>query len=115
MKRLYLALIIVGFVLPNYFVLLETFENGNILLYGDIPETFSQLFANRISTIFALDSLWTVLVFFIWSHVEGKAERVDKVWRIWLFTMLFGIASGFPLFLWLREKARERAAVSGEG
>ena len=41
MKRLYPFLIVVGFLLPNYFVLLETVENGNILLYGDILEIFS--------------------------------------------------------------------------
>ena len=105
MKRIYPFLIVVGFLLPNYFVLLETVENGNILLYGDIPETFSQLFANRISTIFALDSLWTVLVFFIWSHFEAKATGVKNVWWVWVFTMAFGIASGFPLFLWLRARS----------
>lgn len=107
MKNWYLALAVVGFVLPNYFVLLESIETGNILLYADPIHTFSSMFANRIASIFAIDLLFAVVVFFVWSHYEARAAGVKKVWRVWLATMLLGLAGGFPLFLWMREKARK--------
>ncbi len=107
MKRLYLVLAVIGFVLPNYFVLLESIETGNILLYADPVATFSSMFANRIASIFAIDLLFGVVVFMLWTHYEARSTGVSKVWRVWIATMLFGFACGLPLFLWLRERAKE--------
>ena len=104
MKRVYLILAIIGFILPNYLVLLESFETGNIMLYGDIPATFKGMFANRISTIFMIDLLFAVLVFFIWSYQESKKKGIKNIYWIWLATMLLGLAGGLPLFLYYREK-----------
>lgn len=106
MKRIYLVLAIIGFILPNYFVLLESIETGNILLYGNLPATIKGMFANRISTIFIIDLLFGVLVFFLWSYQEAKEKKIKNVGWVWLATMLFGLAGGFPLFLYLREKKK---------
>ncbi|MFK8010247.1 MAG: DUF2834 domain-containing protein [Saprospiraceae bacterium] len=62
-------------MLPNYFVLLESVETGNIMLYGNIPATFKGMFANRISTIFIIDLLFGVLVFLLWSYHEAKKKK----------------------------------------
>ena len=107
MKRIYLVLAIIGFILPNYFVFLESVETGNILLYGNIPATLNGMFANRISTIFIIDLLFGVLVFFFWSYHEAKEKKIDNVIWVWLLTLLLGLAGGFPLFLYLREKKIE--------
>lgn len=104
MKKVYLVLAILGFLIPNYFVLLESIETGNILLYADPVSTFSNMFANRISSIFAIDLLLAVVIFFIWSYFESKKLQIKNVGYVWLITMLFGLAAGFPLFLYLREK-----------
>ncbi len=106
MKRFYLVLAVIGFLVPNYFVLLESLETGNILLYGNMPATIKAMFANRISSIFILDLLFAVLVFFIWTYREAQHHGIQRIWVVWLFTMLFGFAGGFPLFLYLREKSR---------
>ena len=105
MKNLYLILAVIGFIAPNILVVIESVETGNIMLYADIESTFSKLFANRISSIFAIDLLITVAVFFVWSYIDGKKHQVKYVGWIWLSTMLLGLSGGLPLYLWAREKA----------
>ncbi len=105
MKNLYLTLAIIGFIAPNVLVLMESVETGNILLYADPIATFSDMFANRISSIFAIDLLFAVIVFFIWSYNESKKHQVKNLYLIWILTMLFGLAGAFPLFLYERQKS----------
>ena len=107
MKKFYLICTIVGFILPNYLVLVESVETGNILLYTHLLDTLNAAFANRISSIFVIDLLVTVAIFFAWSYFEAKKEGVNKLWIVWVFTMLFGLSGGLPLFLYMREKAKD--------
>lgn len=109
MRTVYLILSIIGFAVPNFLVLLESVENKNILLWSKPLETFDALFVNRISTIFGIDLLIAVVVFFVWSHFEAKRLEVPKVWKYWLLTMFFGLAGAFPLFLWARQKRLDKA------
>ncbi len=104
MRIVYLILAIIGYITPNLLMLLETIENKNILLWTKPDETITALFVNRISTIFAIDLLWAVLIFFIWLIVEGKKLGMKNTWKYIVFTLLFGLAGTFPLFLWAREK-----------
>lgn len=106
MKKVYLTLAIVGFIAPNILVLAETLETGNILLWTDLTATFSGMFQNRISTIFMIDLLFAVLVFFYWTYNESKSIGKNKMWTTWVLTMLFGLAGGLPLFLYYREDAK---------
>ena len=103
-KALYLTLTVVGFLAPNILVFLESIETGNILLYTNLIATFEGMFANRISTIFMIDLLFTVMVFFMWTFSEGRKHGIQKIWVVWLMTMLLGLAGGFPLFLYIKEK-----------
>lgn len=104
MKNLYLILAIIGFILPNIFVFIESVETGNIVLYTNPIATINGMFANRISTIFMIDLLFAVLVFFIWSYSQSKQYGIKKTGFVWILTLLFGLAGGFPLFLYLKEK-----------
>ena len=104
MKTWYLILAIIGFLLPNTLVLLESIETGNILLYAQPINTLEQMFVNRISSIFAIDLLFGVLVFFIWSYQTAKHLSFKSLAGIWIVTLLFGFACGFPLFLYLQKK-----------
>lgn len=103
MKNLYLILAIIGFILPSIFVTIESVETGNILLYTNPLATIEGMFANRISTVFMIDLLFALLVFFIWTYTESKKHQISNLWLVWLLTMLLGFAGGFPLFLYLRE------------
>ena len=104
MKNIYLTLAIIGFISPNILVSLESIETGNILLYANPLATMEAMFANRISTIFMIDLLLAVLVFFIWSYAEKNKYGIKNIGLVWLLTMLFGLAGGFPLFLYMKEK-----------
>lgn len=108
MKNLYLVLTILGFIAPNIFVVMVSIETGNVLFYLDPMATIEGMFPNKIATAFMVDLLFIVLVFFIWSYHEAKKYGVPRVWIIWILTMLFGIAGGFPLFLYLREAKRSQ-------
>lgn len=105
MKKIYLFLSFIGFIVPNILVVIETVESGNIMLYADPTATFEGMFTNRISTIFAIDLLISVLVFFIWTYVDGRRKGVKKIGLVWILTMLFGLAGALPLYLYYREKA----------
>lgn len=104
-EKLYLLLTIIGFVAPNVLVLIESIETGNILLYANLDATIEGMFANRISTIFMIDLLFAVLVFFIWSYLDGKRNGIKNIGLVWLLTLLLGLAGGFPFYLYLREKS----------
>lgn len=103
-KNFYLSLTILGFIAPTILVFQESIETGNILLYTDPLATINAMFANRISTIFMIDLLFTVLVFFSWTYVDGKKYGVKNIGLVWTLSMLLGLAGGFPLYLYLKEK-----------
>ena len=104
MKKTYLVLTIIGFILPNIFVAKVGLESGNILLWTDIPTTFNQMFANDIAAAFMMDLFCIVFLFLIWSYQEAQKHQLKNWWLVILFTFAFGIASGLPLFLYLREE-----------
>lgn len=103
MRRIYFWAAIIGFVIPNILVAKISIETGNILLYGDIPTTFTSMFANDISTVFIIDLLLVVFFFMAWSYKEAKRYQMKELWWTWLLTFAFGLAGGLPLFLYWRE------------
>lgn len=107
MKRLYLILSIIGFLAPTFLVIMESIETGNILLYTQPLATIEGMFANRIASIFMIDLLVTVMVFFVWSYREAKTYQIKYLGVCWVLTMLLGLGGGFPLFLYLKTKAIE--------
>ncbi|SFR51877.1 Protein of unknown function [Robiginitalea myxolifaciens] len=104
MKKIYLVLAVIGFIAPSILVAIESVETGNILLYTQPAATLEAMFSNRISTIFMIDLLFAVLVFFIWTYADSKKNGVRNIGLVWLLTLLLGLAGGFPLYLYLREK-----------
>lgn len=103
MKKVYLTLAILGFIAPSILVFLESVETGNILLYLHPAATIQGMFANRISSIFMIDLLFAVVVFFVWTGIEAKRRGLKGLVWVWILTMLLGLAGGFPLFLYLIE------------
>lgn len=104
MKNTYLTLAIIGFVAPSILVFSESIETGNILLYTNPMATVEGMFANRISSIFMIDLLFSVLVFFVWTYNDGKRHGIKGIQLVWVLTMLLGLAGGFPFYLYLKEK-----------
>ncbi|MEL6973101.1 MAG: DUF2834 domain-containing protein [Bacteroidota bacterium] len=108
MKKAYLVLTIIGFALPNYFVLKETLSSGNILLWTAPVATLQSMFANNITTAFSIDLLYVVMIFLWLSYREAQKHQIKGYGWVWLCTFAFGLAGGLPLFLYRREAAKEQ-------
>ncbi|HEX2717298.1 MAG TPA: DUF2834 domain-containing protein [Gemmatimonadaceae bacterium] len=104
LELLYLALAVIGFLLPGVPMIRESIETGNILFWTQPDRTTSQLFANRTSTAFAFDLLAVVLVAAIWFAVESRRLGIRGVWKYYVLLALFGLGGTLPLFLWARER-----------
>ena len=107
MKKTYLVLTVIGTILPNIFVIKESLNSGNYLLYANPIDTFNGMFANNISSAFAIDLLFIVVLFLVWSYRESKRNKMKNIFLVWAYTFAFGIAGGLPLFLYLRERTKE--------
>jgi formate hydrogenlyase subunit 3/multisubunit Na+/H+ antiporter MnhD subunit len=97
MRRVYLILSIAGFVLPYYFLVTFLLENG-----FDLGLILDQLFANRISTFFAVDLILTAIVFLIYSYTETRTLKVKNWSHYLLATLLIGPSFALPFFLYNR-------------
>jgi len=99
LKKVYLILAIVGAVFPYYFFI------GFINEWGiDVNLLVQQLFANKISTFFAVDFLISCIVFWVFVYVETKKHKIKEWWICILLTLTVGLSMAFPLFLFFRHK-----------
>jgi formate hydrogenlyase subunit 3/multisubunit Na+/H+ antiporter MnhD subunit len=95
MRRVYLILSIAGFVIPYYFLVTFLLENG-----FDLSLILNQLFANRISTFFAVDLILTAIVFLIYSFTETRTLKMKNWSHYLLATLLIGPSFALPFFLY---------------
>ncbi len=102
-KHLYIILCIFGFFLP-YSQLIPIIMECNFGFHMMI----NQLFASRISTLFALDLFVTATVFFVFVIYEGVKLKIKYLWIVFIASILVGISLGFPLFLYMRERNFEK-------
>ena len=78
MKAFYPVATVVGYAAANFLVVLESIQAGNILLWTKPLETMNAMFANRISTIFAIDLFFVVLVAFVWMYEKARDARIGS-------------------------------------
>ncbi len=104
MKRTFAILAVIGTILPNFFVVRESIETGNYMLYTSPVDTFKAMFATNISSAFVTDLLFIVVLFLWWSYIEARKLKMKNVWAYWIYTFVLGLAGGLPLFLYFREK-----------
>lgn len=98
-KSIYLALAILGLAMPYYF--LFQFINANGF---DIPLLVQQLFANHISTFFAVDLIVSIIVFWVWMIAEANKLQMNNWWLYILASLTVGLSFALPLFLYVREQ-----------
>jgi len=97
-KNIYLILCVFGFILP-YSQIIPIILEGNF----DFQMISDQLFANRISTLFALDLFVTATAFVVFALYEGIKLKIKHLWIPLVASILVGASLGFPLFLYIRE------------
>ncbi len=98
-RHLYVTLFVIGTVVPYWSFVPWVLEHGL-----DIPLMLEELFANRISTFFALDVIIATVVF--WAFVAFEAPRVGlgHAWAPVAASLTIGLSSALPLFLLMRER-----------
>lgn len=101
-KNIYLILSVAGLVVPYYFLI------KFLGAYGfNIPLLISQLFANDISTFFAIDLLISIFVFWVWMVAESSRLQMKNQWLYFLASLTVGLSFALPLFLYFREQKLE--------
>lgn len=94
----YAWLTLLGAVLPLWFFVPFLAEHGL-----DLPEFFGQLFANRISSFFAMDVLISGVVTIVF--IVRESHRLGIQAGKWcLLGLIVGVSVALPLFLWMRER-----------
>ena len=104
-KNLYLALCVIGAVVPYSQFMPFLLHNG-----FDLRLFVEQLFANRISSFFGLDVLVSSVVLWIFVRIEGRRAALPRLWAPLVAILTVGVSLGLPLFLYMREARREVAA-----
>jgi len=108
-KAVYLALCVIGAVLPYSLFVPFLLENGL-----DLPLIVEQMFANRISGSFALDVIVSSIVFWVFVFVEGRRTGIERLWAPIAANVIVGLSLGLPLFLYLRERRLEAMSRTRE-
>lgn len=103
LKHLYLALCVVGTLLPYSQFIPFFAENGL-----DISLFVGGVFANYASSGIAFDALVTGLAVIAFIIVEGRRFKMDKLYLPIASIFLVGMSLGLPLFLYMREDALNR-------
>lgn len=101
-KHVYLILCVLGFALPYWQFVPWVLQNGLHMKYFA-----QQLFANRIGGFFGLDVLVSAIVLLRFVKTEGQRLRMRGLWAPIVATLGVGVSLGFPLFLYMRERALE--------
>ena len=82
-----------------------------LAVHGIDPPAFAaDLFANDISSFFAMDVIVAAVVLALFVIVQGRRDDVRPLALPILATFLVGVSCGLPLFLALRERALARVS-----
>lgn len=99
-KRLYLALALLGTVVPWLFFA-TFFSNEGV----NLPLFLRSLFVNGAAGGFSADILISISVFWIWSFYDAKKYNLRYWWTVLPAGFCVGLSLALPLYLFFREDA----------
>lgn len=103
LRHVYFALLVLGVVLPYWFVLPWLSEHGL-----DVPLFFRELFSTRVGASFGADVFVSLAVLLVFARFEIERLKMRRGALIFaavcLATAGAGVCCGFPLFLYLRQR-----------
>ena len=100
-RRLLLLLTVIGFVIPNAYVVGYFREHG--VSAGSAAKFFSEWVASTPTRALTADLGITSIAFGIWSRGDAKDHGVKHWWLVPVGTGSVGICFALPLYLLLRE------------
>jgi hypothetical protein len=98
MRKIYLILSILGFILPYLFFIQFLSEYG-----FDLPLLVRQMFASPVAAFFSLDVIVSSLVLWVFVFSEGRRLGMRNLWVYVLLNLAVGVSLALPLFLYVRE------------
>lgn len=99
MKKIYLALAIVGAIVPYLFFFQFIKVNG-----FDVPGFLVGLFANGAAGGFSADLLITSFVFWLYMFVESRESHGPAPWLFIVLNLTIGLSCAYPAYLYVRER-----------
>lgn len=102
-KTIFLVLAILGLILPYMQMLFFIQKHG-----FDMFKLFSDLFATNSTAFFGYDLLIAAIASVIFMIFESKRLKMKNAWIPIASVFLIGLAFGLPLFLYMREKLKEK-------
>lgn len=106
LRSIYLALCVVGTILPYLFFVPFLLQHGL-----DLPLFLQQLFVNRISSFFGADLIVSSIVLWIFVFCEGDRLGMRNLWVYVAANLTVGISLALPLFLLVRQRKLEEQAA----
>ena len=107
-RHLYLALCVVGLLVPNSLFMPWFVANGLN------PRRFVEdLFANGVSAFFAMDVVISAVALAAFVLIEGARIGMGRRWAPILATCVVGVSLGLPLFLYQRQAHLDRRIPAG--
>jgi Terpene cyclase DEP1 len=97
-KTIYLALCVIGTILPYWQFLPWLLQHGL-----NLPLFFQELFANRIGAFFGMDVIVSAIVLIRFARLESSRLELQRWWLAVIAVLSVGVSLGLPLFLYLRE------------
>lgn len=99
LKYLYLALAILGLVLPySQYVPFHLAHGPDLILM------FKEQFSTNATSFFGFDLLVAAVAAVIFMIIEGRRLKIKRWWIPVVLTFLIGVGFAFPLFLYMRER-----------
>jgi len=103
LRHVYLLLFVVGTLLPLGLFWPWLAANGL-----DLRLFFSELFSTSIGAFFAADVIISGVVLLVFAGAESRRIKMDNpvtvVGLVVVATLCAGVSSGFPLFLYFRQR-----------
>ncbi|HEX4438537.1 MAG TPA: DUF2834 domain-containing protein [Thermoanaerobaculia bacterium] len=105
-KTVYLVLCVVGAIVP-YAVFLPWLSAHGL----DLRLLIREIFANRAAGSFAADVILSSVAFWVFVAIEGRRAGIPRLWLPIAANAIVGLSLGLPLFLYMRERRLELAAL----
>jgi glycerol uptake facilitator-like aquaporin len=99
MKKIYLYLSVVGFIVPYAFFLPFLRNSGfDVLLF------FHEMFATQISAFFSWDVIISGIALILFIVVDHKRKAKKYWWVPIIGLFIAGVSFALPLYLYIREE-----------
>lgn len=103
MANFYLALCVVGVVVPYGFFLPWLHDNGL-----DVSLFVTELVSTRVGAFFGADVIVSAVALIGFVFTDGRRAGMKWLWAPVVGTLCVGVSLGLPLSLYLRERTRAR-------